>query len=215
MINRFLRRNSEIIKIKNLRKSIFDKDDLILFDEAFKCFENKAYRASLILIWICIATSLRNKFLSMAVHDSEIGKIVKKIKQAESQDRSTDKFILKQSLAIGIVFSYEDEVAGFKQIVNFHEEADKLEIKQGGMNDKVLSSQEILELSKLPSKNELIATLITRIKGPAFGLVNVLQAGQKNLVYVLKAITDSEFSSKVPKHSASTQDAVHISEKEK
>ncbi len=114
-----------------------------------------------------------------------------------------------------IVFSYEDEVAGFKQIVNFHEEADKLEIKQGGMNDKVLSSQEILELSKLPSKNELIATLIARIKGPAFGLVNVLQAGQKNLVYVLKAITDSEFSSKVPKHSASTQDAVHISEKGK
>jgi large subunit ribosomal protein L10 len=89
-----------------------------------------------------------------------------------------------------VVFSYEDEVAGFKQIVNFHEEADKLEIKQGGMDDRVLSAQEILELSKLPSKNELITALIARIKGPAFGLVNVLQAGQKNLVYVLKAISE-------------------------
>ena len=91
-----------------------------------------------------------------------------------------------------IVFSYDDEVSGFKQIVNFHEEADKLEIKQGQMDNKVLTTEEILELSKLPSKDQLIATLIARIKGPAFGLVNVLSASQKNLVYVLKAISEKE-----------------------
>jgi large subunit ribosomal protein L10 len=91
-----------------------------------------------------------------------------------------------------IIFSYDDEIAGFKQIVNFHEEHDKLEIKQGGMDDKVLTAEEILELSKLPSKDELIATLIARIKGPAFGLVNVLQASQRKLVYVLKAVSQKE-----------------------
>ncbi|MBU0578807.1 50S ribosomal protein L10 [Patescibacteria group bacterium] len=89
-----------------------------------------------------------------------------------------------------IIFSYEDEVAGFKQIVDFHQEIDKLEIKQGGIDDRVLSAVEILELSKLPSKDQLIATLIARIKGPAFGLVNVLTASQKNLVYVLKALSE-------------------------
>lgn len=91
-----------------------------------------------------------------------------------------------------IVFSYEDEVSGFKQIVNFHDEAEKLEIKQGGMEGKVLSADEILELSKLPSKDELIATLIARIQGPASGLVNVLSASAKNLVYVLKAVLEKE-----------------------
>ncbi len=91
-----------------------------------------------------------------------------------------------------IVFSYEDEVSGFKQIVNFHEEEKKLEIKQGGMNDKVLSIEEVFELSKLPSKDQLIATLIARIQGPASGLVNVLKASQKSLVYVLKAISEKE-----------------------
>lgn len=91
-----------------------------------------------------------------------------------------------------IVFSYEDEISGFKQVVNFHEEADKLEIKQGGMEGKVLSAEEIMELSKLPSKDELIATLIARIQGPAHGLVNVLSATSKNLVYVLKAISEKE-----------------------
>lgn len=91
-----------------------------------------------------------------------------------------------------IVFSYEDEISGFKQVVNFHEKADKLEIKQGGMEGKVLSAEEIMELSKLPSKDELIATLIARIQGPAHGLVNVLSATSKNLVYVLKAISEKE-----------------------
>lgn len=91
-----------------------------------------------------------------------------------------------------IVFSYEDEIAAFKQIVEFHDESEKLEIKQGQMEDKVLSSAEIFELSKLPSKSELISTLISRIQGPAHGLVNVLSASQKNLVYVLKAISDKE-----------------------
>lgn len=91
-----------------------------------------------------------------------------------------------------IVFSYEDEVSGFKQIVNFHDEAEKLEIKQGGMEGKVLSAGEILELSKLPSKDELIATLIARIQGPTSGLVNVLSASAKNLVYVLKAVLEKE-----------------------
>ncbi|MBT3249444.1 MAG: 50S ribosomal protein L10 [Candidatus Pacebacteria bacterium] len=89
-----------------------------------------------------------------------------------------------------IVLSYEDEISGFKQVVNFHEEEKKLEIKQGGMDDKVLSIEEVFELSKLPSKDQLIATLIARIQGPASGLVNVLKASQKSLVYVLKAISE-------------------------
>lgn len=89
-----------------------------------------------------------------------------------------------------LIFSYDDEVAGFKQVVDFHEETEKLEVKQGKMNDRVLSAAEILELSKLPGKDELMATLIVRIKGPAFGLVNVLRASQKELLYVLQAIGD-------------------------
>jgi len=107
MIRISLRRNSEVIKIKHLRKSIFDKKDLILFDEALKCFENEAYRASLILIWICTAASLRNKFKDMAVHDSEIGKIVKEIEKMERQEKSTDRFILQKSLEIGVISSHE------------------------------------------------------------------------------------------------------------
>lgn len=91
-----------------------------------------------------------------------------------------------------LVFSFEDEVAAIKAVYSFHDETEKLEIKQGLMSGKVLSREEVESLSKLPGKDQLIATLISRIQGPSYGLVNVLKAGQRNLVYVLKAIQEKQ-----------------------
>lgn len=90
------------------------------------------------------------------------------------------------------VFSYNDPVSAIKALVKFHDDNDLLEVKQGFMDDKVLSIEEVKSLSQLPSKNELIVMLIQRLKTPGQGLVNVLQANARNLVYVLKAITDKK-----------------------
>lgn len=90
------------------------------------------------------------------------------------------------------VFSYNDPVAAVKALVKFHEDTDLLEIKQGFMDGKVLSKDEVQALSKLPGKNELIVMLIQRLKSPGQGLVNVLQASARNLVYVMKAIAEKK-----------------------
>jgi large subunit ribosomal protein L10 len=89
-----------------------------------------------------------------------------------------------------IIFSFQDEVGALKKLFAFHKDSEKLEIKQGIMGDQVLSAKEVEALSKLPGKQELIATLISRLNGPAYGLVNVLKAGTRNLVYALSAIRD-------------------------
>jgi len=91
-----------------------------------------------------------------------------------------------------IVFSYNDAVAAIKSLFNIQKDASKLEIKQGFMDDKVLSADEVKSLSKLPGKNELISMLISRLQSPATGLVNVLKAGPRNLVYALNAIVDKK-----------------------
>ena len=91
-----------------------------------------------------------------------------------------------------VVFSFQDEVATIKELFKFHKDSEKLTIKQGMLADKVLSVDEVESLSKLPGKAELIATLISRIQGPTYGLVNVLQAGPRNLVYALQAIAKGE-----------------------
>ncbi len=93
-----------------------------------------------------------------------------------------------------IAISMDDEVAGLKVLVSWHEEKEKLVIKGGMVGGDVLTSDQVIALSKLPGKNELIATLISRIQGPAYGLVNVLNAGMRDLVYVLKAVAEKPAS---------------------
>ncbi len=90
------------------------------------------------------------------------------------------------------VFAYEDEVAPIKALFAFQKETEKLTIKKGVMADVVLSATDLERLSNLPSKSQLIATLISRIQGPAYGLVNVLKAGQRDLVGVLHAIASKK-----------------------
>ncbi len=87
-----------------------------------------------------------------------------------------------------IVLSYDDEVAGLKVLANWSKDKEKLEIKGGMLGETVLSPADVTKLSKLPGKLELISTLISRLQGPSYGLVNVLNAGVRNLVYALKAI---------------------------
>lgn len=92
----------------------------------------------------------------------------------------------------GLLLSNDDAVAPLKALVEFQKETEKLTVKKGFMEGKILSEDEVVALSKLPSKNELIATLISRLQGPSYGLVNVLQAGPRNLVYALQAIVDKK-----------------------
>lgn len=108
------------------------------------------------------------------------------IKLALNQDA------LKDSLEgmTALVLSYEDEVGALKPLVTFHKDNEKLQIKQGLLGDKVLSAEDVIKLSELPGKDQLIATLISRLQGPSYGMVNVLKAGQRNLVQVLKAVSE-------------------------
>jgi len=89
-----------------------------------------------------------------------------------------------------LVFSNEDAVTALKALFKFHEDHEKLTIKQGLMEDRVLSPEEIETLSQLPSKQELMTMLVVQLKGPAHGLANVLKAGQRDLVYALRAVRD-------------------------
>lgn len=91
-----------------------------------------------------------------------------------------------------VVFAYEDPVAPLKAMFEFHKKSEKLTIKQGWMDERVLSAEEVETLSKLPSKNELIAKLLMIVKSPATNMVNVLNAGPRNLVYALNAVANKK-----------------------
>lgn len=128
--------------------------------------------------------------------------------RAELKEAGGELFVAKNTLidiAVGrgklaeslhgmnaVVFSFQDEVAAFKKLFAFHKDTEKLTIKQGYMADKVLSPAEVEALSNLPGRQELMGMLLARIQSPATGLVNVLKAGPRNLVYALHALAEKK-----------------------
>ena len=96
---------------------------------------------------------------------------------------------------IAAIFSYDDEVAPTKVIGNFMKEKEnegKIEFLGGILDNKLISAEESLELTKIPSKDELYAKLVGSINAPISGFVNCLAGSIRNLVYVLKAIEEKK-----------------------
>lgn len=96
---------------------------------------------------------------------------------------------------VAAVFSYEDEVAPAKILGNFvkdKEKADKIVFLGGILDGKFLNKDEVMALSKLPSKQELYAKVVGSLNAPVSGFVNVLAGNLRGLVGVLKAISDKK-----------------------
>ncbi len=60
----------------------------------------------------------------------------------------------------------------------------------GLLGFKNLSQEEVVALSKLPSKEELLAKFVGTINAPVSGFVNVLAGNLRGLVQVLKAVSE-------------------------
>ncbi|PKM87808.1 MAG: 50S ribosomal protein L10 [Firmicutes bacterium HGW-Firmicutes-12] len=86
------------------------------------------------------------------------------------------------------VFSLEDPVAGPKVILEFAKTHDKLVVKGGILQNKVITAQAIKELADLPSREVLLAKVLGSMQSPLTGMVNVLQGPLRKFVYALEAL---------------------------
>ncbi len=100
----------------------------------------------------------------------------------------TDTF--KGPSAIALAFT--DPVAPAKVLTQFAKENDKLEIKAGVMNGKLLDLSAITALAKLPSREELLAQVLAAMNAVPQGLVSALADAPRRLVNVLNAVKDQK-----------------------
>lgn len=75
-----------------------------------------------------------------------------------------------------IAMSTDDPVAPAKIIADFAKTNEALEIKSGFMDGAVLSLDEIKSLAATPSRETLLATILSSLNAPASKLVRTLQA---------------------------------------
>jgi len=88
-----------------------------------------------------------------------------------------------------VAFGFEDQVSPAKVITQFIKENKKGDIIRGAvLEGNVLSEKEVIDLSKLPSKEELYAKILGGINSPASGLVNSVNGIARALVIAMEAV---------------------------
>ncbi len=87
-----------------------------------------------------------------------------------------------------VIFAQTDAVTATKAVTEFAKDKDLPKIKIGLMNDKILSIKDIETLSKLASREQLLATLLAQLQAPAGALVHQINTPAQLLVYALDAI---------------------------
>ncbi|MCP4694551.1 MAG: 50S ribosomal protein L10 [Desulfobacterales bacterium] len=91
-----------------------------------------------------------------------------------------------------VALSYDDPVAPAKVLIDFAKENDKLEIKAGVLNGKTLSLDDLKALASLPSREELLGTLVYTINAVPTKLVRTLNAIPGQFVNVLNALKEKK-----------------------
>jgi len=86
-----------------------------------------------------------------------------------------------------LIYGSGDMVEAAKIIRIFSDKNKKPVIKGGFLEGKMISGNEVIELSKLPSKDILRAMLLGTLQAPCTQLVGVLSQKVSSIVYVLDA----------------------------
>ena len=106
----------------------------------------------------------------------------------------TENSVLEQYLEgpNAFLFGFEDPVPAAKALVEAAKTINAIEIKVGVLEGKALSAADIEALSKLPSKEQLLAQLLATMQAPVSGFVRTLAAVPGGLVNVLTALKDKQ-----------------------
>jgi large subunit ribosomal protein L10 len=85
-----------------------------------------------------------------------------------------------------------DPAASSKVLLNFSKKSGKPTIKFGFLEKTMLSTGDIEKMALLPSREVLIAKVLSGMQSPIYGLVFTLKGLLTKLLYDLKAISEKE-----------------------
>ncbi|MGW8287968.1 MAG: 50S ribosomal protein L10 [Desulfobulbales bacterium] len=91
-----------------------------------------------------------------------------------------------------VAVSYGDPVTPAKIISDFCKDHPELKIRTGLLDGKLLSTEDIIALSKLPSKEVLLSQMLSVMNAVPTGLVQVLSGVPRTFLYALQAIKEQK-----------------------
>jgi len=126
----------------------------------------------------------------LAEQDAEFHVVKNSILQQAAKELELPELDEMLDGPIAIVSGGKNPSEVAKILKKFHKEKDKVDVKGGTLGDRLLTPDEVEELSKLPSLDAMRAQLMGLLNTPATQFVGVINAVPTAVVNVLKAYAD-------------------------
>ena len=134
-------------------------------------------------------TELRNALRKAGVEYKVVKNTLTRFAAKENGLDSLDSFLNGPT---SMASSDTDPVAPAKVLAEYAKKFDKLELKVGVVEGKVIDLEGIKALAELPPREVLIARVLGGFNAPISGLVNVLNGNIRGLVVALNAIAEKQ-----------------------
>lgn len=134
-------------------------------------------------------TELRNALRAAGVEYKVVKNTLTSFAMKENGLDSLDPFLNGPT---AMALSSTDAVAPAKVLSDFAKKFEKLELKVGVVEGKVIDVNGIKALADLPSREVLIAKVLGGFNAPISGFVNVLNGNMRGLVVALNAIAEQK-----------------------
>ena len=102
--------------------------------------------------------------------------------------QSIDKLFSGQT---ALIYS-EDQVAAAKVAVEFSKENEKLVILGGSMGSTALDASGIVQVSKMPSREEVIGSIVSSLGAPASSVSGVLNSPPADIAAIISTFEDKK-----------------------
>jgi len=167
------------LMVKEMKK-IFSNNDALIFStiEKIKASQIDVLRKNINKKGATYLV-LKNKLAQIALKESGINDLCEDLKE-------------KKIIGVGIVS--EDAVSIVKTMVDFQKDNKGFNLSKGYVDGIVLDQDRLKELSELPSKEQLISMVLSRLNAPISNFVVVLSSMLRSLTCVLNAIKEQKES---------------------
>ncbi len=132
-------------------------------------------------------TSIRNDFRKEGVRYKVIKNTL--FSRAVSETGKYSKLGSDLVGMTGYAFAGDNPIAPAKIIKKYFDETQKLALKACYIEDQFYDGTKLSELAMLPSKQDIIAGILTSINSPASGIVGVINAVIRDLVNVIDQVS--------------------------
>lgn len=93
---------------------------------------------------------------------------------------------------VGVAISYQDPALLAKKVLGFIKSNEKLKIRGGVIEGRFCENESIKAISALPSKENLLATLIGTVQSPLSKFAAALNATLSRFAYAMEALKNKK-----------------------